>query len=85
MLPLCLYKTKDLHKDCQAYPCLPGLPSVLLGVLLVTMVQVVGVSVIAVVIPRLYDRDWGKIMEEGDVAERRNLAVPDELEPEDNR
>lgn len=66
--------------DTETLPCLPGLPSVWLGMLLVTMVQVVGVSVIALMIPRLYLRDWSKVMgktvseEEGEGVEKCNLV-----------
>ena len=52
--------------------------------LLATMIQVVGVSIIALVIPRLYAREWSKVKvdananaikeEEGDVVEKCNLV-----------
>ena len=50
--------------------------------LLTTMIQVVGVSIIALVIPRLYAREWSKVKvdanankeEEGDVVEKCNLV-----------
>ena len=45
--------------------------------LLVTLIQVVGVSIIALVIPRLYARNWAKVMvkvEEGDLLEQSKLV-----------
>ena len=58
-------------------PCLPGLSSVWMGMLLVTLIQVVGVSIIALVIPRLYARNWATVMfnmEEGDLVEQSKLV-----------
>ena len=65
--------------DTGSLPCIPGLSSVWLGILLVTMIQVVGVSIIALVIPRLYDKDWSKlnkddIQEKEDVKEKCQLV-----------
>ena len=50
-----------------------------MGVLLVTMIQMVGVSAIALVIPRLYVRDWDKIMvdSEGGEVEKCQLVKVD--------
>ena len=57
-------------------PCLSGLSSVWMGMLLVTLIQVVGVSIIALVIPRLYARNWAKVkMEEGDLVEQSKLVM----------
>ena len=45
--------------------------------LLVTLIQVLGVSIIALVIPKLYARNWTKvmfIMEEGDLVEQAKLV-----------
>ena len=66
-------KSKLAYSDTGVLPCLPGLSSVWMGMLLVTLIQVVGVSIIALVIPRLYARNWTKvmvIMEEGDSVEQ---------------
>jgi len=70
--------------DTGFVPCIPGLSSVWLGILLVTMIQLVGVSIIALVIPRLYARDWNKVKvntvheEKGEVVEKCNLFKVDE-------
>jgi len=67
--------------DQNILPCLPGLSAFWLGMLLVTMIQVVGVSTIALVIPRLYSRDWDVILaritnaEESDVVEETKLVA----------
>ena len=48
------------------------------------MIQLVGVSIIALVIPRLYARDWNKVKvntvheEKGEVVEKCNLFKVDE-------
>eukprot|EP00090_Calanus_glacialis_P020561 TRINITY_DN31676_c0_g1_i1.p1 TRINITY_DN31676_c0_g1~~TRINITY_DN31676_c0_g1_i1.p1 ORF type:complete len:322 (-),score=93.57 TRINITY_DN31676_c0_g1_i1:226-1191(-) len=63
--------------DTSVVPCLPGLSSVWMGMLLVTLIQVVGVSIIALVIPRLYARNWATVMfnmEEGDLVEQSKLV-----------
>ena len=48
-----------------------------MGMLLFTLIQVVGVSIIALVIPKLYARHWTKvmvIMEEGDSVKQSKLV-----------
>jgi hypothetical protein len=63
-----IFNHNFLDNDCL--PCLPGLPSVWVGVLLFTLIQVVGVSIIAMIIPRLYARNWDCILLGSDQEDR---------------
>jgi len=44
--------------DNDIIPCLPGLPAIRVAALLVPLVEMFFISVIAVVIPRLYNKTW---------------------------
>lgn len=60
--------------DNNILPCISGLSATWVGMLLSTMIQVVGVSTIALVIPRLYCRDWDAIMDRITIAEETDKA-----------
>lgn len=44
--------------DNDIVPCLPGLPAIRVAALLVALIEMFFVSVVAVVIPRLYNKNW---------------------------
>lgn len=65
--------------DNDILPCLFGLSAFWVGMLLATMIQVVGVSTIALAIPRLYCRDWDAIRDRITIAEETDIVEETKL------